>query len=112
MINNGICEELRCNNDPLCTHPDIYKSGNCSFLIWFTQDIMERKFAELPPMEYLDKEKVLQWMRDMKAHYDKVYSNKEIEQVIRAGAAERNGLVLAMGLEIKSGRFDVIPQQE
>jgi hypothetical protein len=107
MINNGICEELRCWNETLCTHPDIYKAGNCNFLIWFTKDIMERTFMEEKPKQYLDKEAVLQWMREMRAHFDKVYNDKSVDQVIRAGAGERLGLILAMGLEIRDGRFDV-----
>lgn len=45
MIEKGICHELRCWNDPACTHPEHYKSGNCGFLIWFEKDVLRRRFV-------------------------------------------------------------------
>ncbi len=55
----------------------------------------------------IDKEKLFVWMREMRAHYKEVMKDESLDDIIRHDAGVSWGLVLAMGLEIKSGRFDV-----
>jgi len=54
----------------------------------------------------IDKEKLLEWMREIQTHYDKVWHDESLEEIIRHDASVSWGLCLAMGLEIKEGRFD------
>jgi len=57
-------------------------------------------------MTDIDKEMLLEWMREIQTHYMMVINNESLDEMIRSQASTSWGLILAMGLEIKDGRFD------
>jgi hypothetical protein len=56
----------------------------------------------------LDKDKLLSWMREIQAVYHELWHREDVPEIFNADAARMWGLILAMGLEIKSGRFDIV----
>ncbi len=61
--------------------------------------------------DQVDKEKLFVWMREIQATYTKQSNDPKMNMVEEYTAGQVSslmaGFVLAMGLEIKSGRFDV-----